>query len=179
MAKAHTFKPLYGGVTGSPNETAYYKAFVKKYPKLGEWHENIQTEAISTGVVALYTGQQFAFPDTRRLASGVASNAPAIKNYPVQGLAGGCIMPLALIKLQYQINHKKLRSLIINTVHDSVVIDVFPGEEDTVAKIAYDSMTGVTDLFENMYNVKWTVPLEVDIEIGKDWLNMKEKNILC
>jgi DNA polymerase I-like protein with 3'-5' exonuclease and polymerase domains len=40
-------------------------------------------------------------------------------------------------------------------------------------------MTGVTDLFENMYNVKWTVPLEVDIEIGKDWLNMKEKNILC
>ena len=179
MAKAHTFKPLYGGVTGSPNETAYYKAFVEKYPKLGEWHENIQTEAISTGVVALYTGQQFAFPDTRRLASGVASNAPAIKNYPVQGLAGGCIMPLALIKLQYQINHKKLRSLIINTVHDSVVIDVFPGEEDTVAKIAYDSMTGVTDLFENMYNVKWTVPLEVDIEIGKDWLNMKEKNILC
>ena len=127
----------------------------------------------------MYTGQQFAFPDTRRLASGVASNAPAIKNYPVQGLAGGCIMPLALIKLQYQINHKKLRSLIINTVHDSVVIDVFPGEEDIVAEIAYKSMTGVTDLFENMYNVKWTVPLEVDIEIGKDWLNMKEKNIYC
>ena len=88
-------------------------------------------------------------------------------------------MPLALIKLQYHINHKKLRSLIINTVHDSVVIDVFPGEEDVVAEVAYKSMTGVTDLFENMYNVKWTVPLEVDIEIGKDWLNMKEKNILC
>ena len=88
-------------------------------------------------------------------------------------------MPLALIKLQHQINVKKLRSLIINTVHDSVVIDVFPGEEDIVAEIAYKSMTGVTDLFENMYNVKWTVPLEVDIEIGKDWLNMKEKNIYC
>ena len=179
LAKAHTFKPLYGGVTGTPNETAYYKAFVEKYPKLGEWHENIQTEAISTGIVALYTGQQFAFPDTRRLASGIASNAPAIKNYPVQGLAGGCIMPLALIKLQHQINVKKLRSLIINTVHDSVVIDVFPGEEDVVAEVAYKSMTGVTDLFDNMYNVKWTVPLEVDIEIGKDWLNMKEKNIYC
>jgi len=176
-AKAHTFKPLYGGTTGAPNETAYYKAFVNKYPKLGEWHENIQTEAISTGIVALYTGQQFAFPDTRRLGSGVASNAPAIKNYPVQGLAGGCIMPLALIKLQSEINRKKLRSLVINTVHDSVVVDVFPGEEDIVADVAYKSMTGVTDLFEHMYNVKWTIPLEVDIEIGDDWLNMKEKHI--
>ena len=137
-------------------------------------NEKIQTEACSTGIVALYTGTQFAFPDTRRLSSGIASNAPAIKNYPVQGLAGGCIMPLALIKLQHQINVKKLRSLIINTVHDSVVIDVFPGEEDIVAEIAYKSLTGVTYLFENMYNVRWTVPLEVDIEIGQDWLNMNE-----
>ena len=178
-AKAHTFKPLYGGSTGTPNETAYYKTFVENYPKLGEWHENIQTEAISTGIVALYTGQQFAFPDTRRLGSGTASNAPAIKNYPVQGLAGGCIMPLALIKLQSEINRKKLRSLVINTVHDSVVIDVFPGEEDVMADIAYKSMTRVTDLFENMYNVTWNVPLEVDIEIGTNWLNMEEKNIQC
>ena len=89
-AKAHTFKPLYGGTTGTPNEMEYYKAFVEKYPKLGKWHDTLQTEAISTGVVTMYTGQQFAFPDTKRLSNGNASGAPSIKNYPVQGLAGGC-----------------------------------------------------------------------------------------
>jgi len=173
-AKAHTFKPLYGGTTGTPNETAYYKAFVDKYPKLGKWHETLQTEAISTGVVTLDTGQQFAFPDTRRLANGNASGAPSIKNYPVQGLAGGCVVPLALIHLQNEIVDKRVASKIINTVHDSIVLDVYPGEEEVVARMTYDAMTKVDKQFEELYNVTWKVPLAVDLEIGKDWLNMKE-----
>ena len=106
MAKAHTFKPLYGGTHGTPSEMAYYRDFMDKYPRLAKWHEDLQAEAITEGSVTLYTGQQFAFPGTERLASGAASNAPAIKNYPVQGLAGGCIMPLALIRLQSAFSKK-------------------------------------------------------------------------
>ena len=176
-AKAHTFKPLYGGTTGTPNEMEYYKAFVEKYPRLGEWHEALQVEAISTGVVTLYTGQQFAFPDTRRLANGNASGAPSIKNYPVQGLAGGCVVPLALIHLQNEIVRKGITSKIINTVHDSIVLDVFPGEEEEVARMTYDAMTKVDKQFEEQYNVSWKVPLAVDLEIGKDWLNMQEYHL--
>ena len=176
-AKAHTFKPLYGGFSGTPNEMAYYKAFVDKYPKLGEWHDSLQTEAISNGIVRLYTGQQFAFPDTRRMANGSATNAPSIKNYPVQGVAGGCIVPLALVDLHSRLKDSKSTSVIINTVHDSVVIDVFPGEEKQVATMMYDSMTQVSKKFEELYNVKWDVPLEVDLEIGTNWLNMKNYNL--
>ena len=33
-----TFKPLYGGTSGTPNEVAYYQAFVDKYPALAKWH---------------------------------------------------------------------------------------------------------------------------------------------
>ena len=33
-------------------------------------------------------------------------------------------------------------------------------------------MTGVTKDFEELYNVKWVVPLEVDVEVGKNWLDM-------
>tara|TARA_R100000458_G_scaffold15656_1_gene13364 strand:+ start:2130 stop:4262 length:2133 start_codon:yes stop_codon:yes gene_type:complete len=172
-AKAHTFKPLYGGISGTPNEMAYYKAFVDKYKKLGEWHESLQTEAISEGSIAMHTGQQFAFPDTRRLSSGSASNAPAIKNYPVQGIAGGCIVPLALITLTNSFAVAGLRSLIVNTVHDSIVIDVFPGEEFICATLTHDAMTGVPKVYEELYNVKWTVPLDVDVEIGQNWLDMK------
>jgi DNA polymerase-1 len=155
----------------------YYKAFVEKYPRLGEWHEALQVEAISTGVVTLYTGQQFAFPDTRRLANGNASGAPSIKNYPVQGLAGGCVVPLALIHLQNEIVRKGITSKIINTVHDSIVLDVFPGEEEEVARMTYDAMTKVDKQFEEQYNVSWKVPLAVDLEIGKDWLNMQEYHL--
>ena len=176
-AKAHTFKPLYGGFSGTSREMAYYKAFVDKYPKLGTWHEDLQTEAISHGIVRLYTGQQFAFPDTRRMANGSATNAPSIKNYPVQGVAGGCVVPLALVDLHTRLKDSKSKSLLINTVHDSVVVDVYPGEEQQVARMMYDSMTKVSQKFEELYNVKWTIPLEVDLEIGNNWLNMKNYNL--
>ena len=176
-AKAHTFKPLYGGFSGTPREMAYYKAFVEKYPKLGAWHADLQTEAISHGIVRLYTGQQFAFPDTKRLSSGAATNAPSIKNYPVQGVAGGCIVPLALVDLYNKLKDSKSKSLIINTVHDSVVVDIYPGEELQVANMMYDSMTQVCQKFEELYNVKWSVPLEVDLEIGNNWLNMKNYSL--
>ena len=173
MAKAHTFKPLYGGTHGTPNEMAYYRDFMDKYPRLAKWHEDLQAEAITEGSVTLYTGQQFAFPGTERLASGAASNAPAIKNYPVQGLAGGCIMPLALIRLQSAFSKKGIKSLIINTVHDSVVIDVYPGEEDVVSKLAHRAMSDVTSTFESYYDVKWDVPFGVDLEMGYNWLEME------
>ncbi len=173
-AKAHTFKPLYGGTSGTPDEMAYYRAFTDKYPKLAKWHADLQTEAISYNSVALLTGQQFAFPDTKRLASGNASNAPSIKNSPVQGMAGGCLVPLALLSLHDALKHHRCKSLVINTVHDSIVLDVFPGEEEQVARITYDAMTGVTKVFEELYNTKWLVPLEVDVEIGKNWLDMAD-----
>jgi DNA polymerase I-like protein with 3'-5' exonuclease and polymerase domains len=172
-AKAHTFKPLYGGMSGTPNEVEYYKAFVQKYPSLGKWHDDLQTEAITHGIVSLHTGQQFAFPDTKRLPSGAASNAPSIKNYPVQGLAGGCVVPLALISLHNELRNQECKSIVINTVHDSIVLDVYPGEEQKVARITYDAMKHVDKAFEEVYNVKWNVPLEVDLEIGKNWLDMQ------
>ena len=45
-AKAHTFKPLYGGTTGTEEEKRYYKKFAEKYTDIAKWHEELQTEAI-------------------------------------------------------------------------------------------------------------------------------------
>ena len=98
-------------------------------------------------------------------------------NYPVQGLAGGCVVPLALNSYKTRLQIKRVASKIINAVHDSVVLDVYPGEEEVVARMTYDAMTKVDKQFEEQYNVSWQVPLAVDLEIGKDWLNMKEYNL--
>jgi DNA polymerase I-like protein with 3'-5' exonuclease and polymerase domains len=89
----------------------------------------------------------------------------------------GCIVPLALVDLYNKLKTSKSKSLIINTVHDSVVVDIYPGEELQVANMMYDSMTQVSQKFEELYNVKWSVPLEVDLEIGNNWLNMKNYNL--
>ena len=46
-------------------------------------------------------------------------------------------------------------------------------EEKQVARITYNAMRYVDKLFEEIYNIKWRVPLEVDVEIGKNWLDME------
>ena len=56
-AKAHTFKPLYGGVTGTEDEKRYYTKFLEKYKGIKEWHDKLQSEAIRFKRVKLPTGR--------------------------------------------------------------------------------------------------------------------------
>ena len=50
-----------------------------------------------------------------------------IKNYPVQSFATADIVPIALLHIDGLL--KGMKSCIVNTVHDSIVIDVHPDEE--------------------------------------------------
>ena len=59
-AKAHTFKPLYGGVSGTRNQQAYYQRFKEKYEQVTEWHKNLK-EAVTTKIFKLPSGREYCF----------------------------------------------------------------------------------------------------------------------
>jgi len=170
-AKAHTFKPLYGGISGTENEKRYYSAFLKKYPDIKVWHEKLQDEAIRYKVVTLPTGRQYAFPKAERMSWGGASFSTQIKNYPVQGFATADIVPLACILIQELLEKNKTRSLLINTVHDSIVADVYPGEEKVVADCLNNGCLGVIPRMKDMYGIDFNVPLDVELKVGSNWLD--------
>jgi len=172
-AKAHTFKPLYGGMSGTENEKKYYSAFLKKYPDIKNWHEKLQDEAIRRKVVTLPTGRQYAFPKAERMPWGGSSFSTQIKNYPVQGFATADIVPLACIGIQELLEEHKTKSLLINTVHDSIVADVFPGEESIVASCLNNGCLGVIQRMKDMYNIDFNVPLDVELKVGSNWLETK------
>ena len=172
-AKAHTFKPLYGGMSGSENEKKYYSAFLKKYPDIKVWHEKLQNEAIRTKIVTLPTGRQYAFPKVERMSWGGSSFSTQIKNYPVQGFATADIVPLACIGIQELLEEHKTKSLLINTVHDSIVADVFPGEEKVVASCLNNGCFGVIQRMKTMYGIDFNVPLDVELKVGSNWLETK------
>ena len=172
-AKAHTFKPLYGGMSGSEDEKRYYSAFLKKYPDIKVWHEKLQNEAIRTKVVTLPTGRQYAFPKAERMSWGGSSFSTQIKNYPVQGFATADIVPLACVGIQELLEEHKTKSLLINTVHDSIVADVFPGEESIVASCLNNGCLGVIQRMKDMYNINFNVPLDVELKVGSNWLDTK------
>ena len=173
-AKAHTFKPLYGGTTGTEEEKRYYKRFAEKYKEITEWHKKLQTEAITYKQIKIPTGREYAFPYAERMPWGGSSYSTQIKNYPVQGLATADIVPLACIKIYELMKEQKVKSLLINTVHDSIVADVYPGEEAVMGKIFKQGTASVIPALKEYYGINFNIPLDTDLKMGYNWLDIKE-----
>jgi len=173
-AKAHTFAPLFGatGYGRSKAEEAYYIHFTEKYQGVANWHKNLADEAVRFNKITNVSGRQYAFPDVKRNARGGVSHFTMIKNYPVQGFATGDVVPVVLIELEERL--KGLQSCLVNTVHDSTVIDIHPEEKETVLSIIEDMNEGLTDLIEKAYNVKMNVPLLLESKIGPNWLDVRD-----
>jgi DNA polymerase I-like protein with 3'-5' exonuclease and polymerase domains len=173
-AKAHTFKPLYGGTTGTPEQQRYYRAFKDKYSGVAEWHERLQRDAVTKGKIVLPSGREYSFPGTKWTEWGTATNRTSICNYPVQGFATGDLLPIALVYLHKNMKKHKTQSLICNTVHDSIVLDVFPGEEELVVELVAEAMLCLPSECQRRYGIVYDMPIGLEIKMGPNWLETRE-----
>lgn len=175
-AKAHTFAPLYGatGFGRTKAEAEYYTHFMDKYKGIAKWHKKLGDEAINLGRIKIPSGRQYAFPDVERRASGTPTHFTMIKNYPVQGFATGDIVPIVLLEIEKRLNNDKLKSVLVNTVHDSVVLDVHPAEEGSVLGIIKDVNDNLKRIIEQHYDIEVNVPMLLESKIGDNWLDVKD-----
>ena len=171
-AKAHTFKPLYGGTSGTEAQQRYYKAFKEKYGGVTLWHDDLQREAVEKRVITLPSGRQYAFPDARWTKYGTATHRTNICNYPVQGFATADLLPAALVRLDKLFQENKLKSVICNTVHDSIVLDMHPDEKDICIKLMREAMLSLPEETQRRYGVTYDMPVEIEIKIGDNWLDL-------
>jgi DNA polymerase-1 len=172
-AKAHTFKPLYGGMSGTEDEKRYYKAFLDKYKDIAKWHETLQSTAIQYKKIKTPSGREYAFPYAQRMAWGGSSYSTQIKNYPVQGFATADIVPIACINVYNLMRQHKVKSLMINTVHDSIVVDVHPDEHDQMISLLNEGTSNVVPSLRKYYDIDFNVPLDTETKSGSNWLNME------
>ncbi len=84
-------------------------------------------------------------------------------NTPVQGSASD-ILKKAMIEIDDIFDREGIKSKMLLQVHDELIFNVYNDEIDKVKEIVYNTMTNVIDL---------KVPLDVDIEIGKNWYEAK------
>ena len=173
-AKAHTFAPLYGatGFGRTPAEAEYYTHFNEKYQGIAKWHEKLATEALTTRKITTPSGRQFSFPDVQRQENGRVSYFTQIKNYPVQSFATADIVPLALLHIDRQLAYAK--SCIVNTVHDSIVIDVHPHEERLVLQAIQKTNDDLPNLIAGKWGITFNVPLLLEAKMGPNWLDTKD-----
>ena len=173
-AKASTFRPLYGGTQGTPAQRTYFKEFFGKYRGIFKWHEQLQNEAIQHKVVTTATGRQFSFPDCQRNMSGQATFKTQIVNYPVQSVATAEIVPLGVIILFNKLREMNLKSVVINTVHDSVLIDTHPDELEIVKSVAPGCLVDAQTEAKKRFGLSDYIPLEVEMSQGKNWMEQED-----
>ena len=65
-----------------------------------------------------------------------------------------------------------MQSVVCNTVHDSIVLDVFPEEEKEAIEILMESMLSIKTEAYKRYKINYDMPIGIELKIGKDWLNM-------
>ena len=173
-AKAHTFAPLYGatGFGRTAAEAKYYEHFTQKYKGIGIWHTKLAKEALSKRKITTPSGREFAFPNVRRKPSGRISHFTQIKNYPVQSFATADIVPVALLHIDKLLDG--MLSCVVNTVHDSIVIDVHPDEERRVINLIDETNRVLPELITIRWGLVFNVPLELEAKIGPNWLDTKD-----
>ena len=175
QAKEHTFAPLFGatGFGRTPAEARYYENFLVKYRGIAQWHGSLAKEVMQKGYVTTPSGRQFAFPDAKRLPSGGITGFTMVKNYPVQSAATD-IVQTTLLLLEKNMRLRNLRSILVNSVHDNAVIDVYPQEEKAVLSVINDTVDTLPSEIYGRFNMKLHVPLEVETKVGKNWMEMQE-----
>jgi DNA polymerase-1 len=187
-AKVLNFRMIYGGSAygyymdqNMPNFSQkkwrdIVAAFFKKYEGLKRWHQAAVKWVTEGNKVKLPTGRWFSLNKIIDRRGELVWNERQIKNYPVQGISGGDILPLFAVILRRGMLKAGLKSKLILTVHDSIVFDYVKAELRTLMKLCFKIIEQLPKYMTNYFKLiqPWNVRLEGEFEIGPNYCTMEE-----
>ena len=175
QSKKWSFNPLFGGLGYGEAEHIqnYFKQFFVIYKGLKKYHEELCIGVLDNGIVQTPSGRQYYFPNAKRTRNGRITNYTQVVNYPIQGF-GSELTVLACIRSLERFKRAGLASKLILTVHDSIVVDVAPDELESVKNILKDAMENVPDEVKKRFCYDMLLPVTIEVEAGKNWMEMEE-----
>lgn len=169
-AKTVNFGIIYGvSAFGLSNQTSLSRkesaelieAYYATYPKLKSYMSNQVDFARKNGYVQTVLGRRRYLKDINSanmmVKSGAERNAV---NAPIQGSAAD-IIKIAMINIHKKLTSENWKSKMLLQVHDELVFDVHNSELEKIKPMIKHEM-------ENAF--KMDVPLDVEIGVGKNWL---------
>lgn len=175
-AKSDTFKPLYGGEKGTPQQERWYKAFRERYKGIAATQSNWLQEVVANhGELRTPWGMRFYWETYEK--HGILFDArkrkpvkPQVANYPIQNLATGEITPIAICALVRRCRQMRLDVTWMNTVHDSVVCLVRKEHIDDFKKAVQKAfIADVYVMLKRRYGLDFNVPLGFEMVYGSYW----------
>lgn len=169
-AKTVNFGIIYGvSAFGLSNQTslsrsesaALIDAYYKTYPKLKSYMSEQVDFARHHGYVQTVLGRRRYLKDINSANAVVrgAAERNAV-NAPIQGSAAD-IIKIAMINIHKKLTSENWKSKMLLQVHDELVFDVHNSEMEKIQPMIKHEMENAIQL---------TVPLEVELGFGKDWL---------
>lgn len=169
-AKTVNFGIIYGvSAFGLSNQTSLSRkesaelidAYYATYPKLKSYMSNQVDFARENGYVQTVLGRRRYLKDINSanmmVKSGAERNAV---NAPIQGSAAD-IIKIAMINIHKKLTSENWKSKMLLQVHDELVFDVHNSELEKIQPMIKHEM-------ENAFIMD--VPLDVEIGLGKNWL---------
>lgn len=162
---------LYPNIKIFNEATTYAVESNKKY--LG--HTTDKGYSAHVSVIPSITGRKYSFverdaPDFLVQKGKMTSFKPTeIKNYPVQGLATADIVPIMVGKLFSKLIHHRDKCVMINTIHDSVMLDVRKEHEEYVTHLVKSYLEMVREVMKEIFNLNFNVPIKVETKSGSSW----------
>lgn len=138
----------------------YIRAYLSKYSGIAHYMDKTVAKARHDGYVETMFGRRRYIKELAAKNKNLQSFGERVaKNTPIQGTAAD-IIKIAMIKVYNRLRESKLDAKLILQVHDELIVEA---KEDCADKVA-------ALLKEEMENaVKLTVPMTVDVNIGKTW----------
>ncbi len=173
IAKAINFSIIYGKTPWGLSEDLniplnkakeFIDNYYENYPEILEMMEENETFAKDNGYVKTKFNRVVYIDEilsknyqTRQFGKRIAMNAP------IQGTAAD-ILKIAMVKIKQTFEEKHIQSRMILQIHDEIVLDVEPQEEEIVTQIVKDTMEHAVDFKtklvanyatgDNLYEVK-------------------------
>lgn len=169
-AKTVNFGIIYGvSAFGLSNQTdlnrieakELIETYYETYPKLRAYISEQVDFARDNGYVETVLGRRRYLKDinSRNAVVRGAAERNAV-NAPIQGSAAD-IIKIAMINIYNKLSEGNYKTKMLLQVHDELVFDVYKPELETMKSLIKNEM-------ENAYHL--AVPLDVDFDIGDNWL---------
>ena len=148
------------------------------YPKLREHIGVYKGFILDTGIAVSMTGRIRIFEDIYSEDKGLVSKAlRSGYNHLIQPTASD-MMVTCMATIEAAMRYAKLESILVSTVHDSIVIDAVQAELPQIHDIAMEVVNNIPEVLELAwgpeFDSSWTrvVPFSGDAEIGLNYLDL-------
>ncbi len=172
-AKTINFATIYGQGAHALSrqlgiEHAEAKEFISRYFErfqgVRNYLDSMVAFAREHGYVQTIFGRRRYIPELRERNFNIRAFGERVAaNSPIQGSAADLIK-IAMIRIDDALRTRNLRSKMLLQVHDELVFEVFPEELEPAQEMVKYEMEHAAQL---------SVPLVVDLGVGKNWLETK------